>query len=49
MSQKRDIEKISKFAEGAVVGSAFLDHISGAEQGDVIESASEFIKNIIIR
>ena len=49
VSQKRDIEKISKFAEGAVVGSAFLDHISGAEQGDVIESASEFIKNIIIR
>ncbi len=49
VSQKRDVEKISKFAEGAVVGSAFLDHISGAEQGDVIESASEFIKNIIIR
>ncbi|MEC7836535.1 MAG: tryptophan synthase subunit alpha, partial [Chloroflexota bacterium] len=49
VSQKRDVEKISKFAEGAVVGSAFLDHISGAKQGDVIESASEFIKNIIIR
>ena len=49
VSQKRDVEKISEFAEGAVVGSAFLDHISGAEQGGAIEAASEFIKNIIVR
>ena len=49
VSQKRDVEKISEFADGAVVGSAFLDHISGAEQGDEIEAATEFIKNIIVR
>ena len=31
------------------MGSAFLDHISEAEQGDEIEAAAEFIKNIIVR
>jgi len=49
VSQKRDVEKISEFAEGAVVGSAFLDHISRAEQGEEIEAAADFIKNIIVR
>ena len=49
VSQRTDVQKISEFADGAVVGSAFLDHISGVEEGNEIAAAEEFIKNIIVR
>ena len=49
VSQKKDIEKISKFADGAVVGSAFLDHIANSSEGSEISSAGEFIESISVK
>jgi len=40
---------ISKFAEGAVVGSAFLDHIASSRDGGEISAAGEFIESILVK
>lgn len=49
VSQKKDVEMISKFAEGAVVGSAFLDHIASSKDGNEISAAGEFIDSILVK
>ena len=49
VSQKKDVEMISKFADGAVVGSAFLDHIANSSEGSEISSAGEFIESISVK
>ena len=49
VSQKKDVEMISKFADGAVVGSAFLDHIANSSEGSEISSAVEFIESISVK
>lgn len=49
VSQKKDVEMISKFADGAVVGSAFLDHIANSTEGSEISSAGEFIEGISVK
>ena len=49
VSQKKDVEMISKFADGAVVGSAFLDHIANSSEGSEISSAGEFIEGISVK
>ena len=49
VSQKKDVEMISKFADGAVVGSAFLDHIANSSEGSEISSAGELIESISVK
>ena len=49
VSQKKDVEMISKFAEGAVVGSAFLDHIASSREGSEISAAGAFIESILVK
>ena len=46
VSQKKDVEMIS---DGAVVGSAFLDHIANSTEGSEISSAGEFIEGISVK
>ena len=47
VSSKEDIERIGKYADGAVVGSAFLDAISRSKEGEEIEVASNFINGLV--
>ena len=49
VSQKKDVEMISKFADGAVVGSAFLDHIASSSEGSEISAAGAFIESISMK
>ena len=47
VSSKEDVDRIGKFADGAVVGSALLDAISKSKEGEEIEVASNFIKGLV--
>ena len=47
VSSKEDVERIGKFADGAVVGSALLDAISKSKEGEEIEVASNFINGLV--
>ena len=49
VSQKKDVEMISKFADGAVVGSAFLDHIASSPKGSEVSAAGAFIESILVK
>ncbi|MBE42430.1 MAG: tryptophan synthase subunit alpha [Chloroflexi bacterium] len=46
ISSQSDVDRIGQFANGAVVGSAFLDAVSGADFGKEVETASEFVRGL---
>ena len=45
VSKREDVINISKFADGAVVGSAFLDSIENADY-EKTEAGVDFVKNL---
>ena len=47
VSSKEDVERIGKFADGAVVGSALLDAISKSKEGEEIKVASNFTNGLV--
>ena len=46
ISRREHVESVSKFADGVVVGSALLDAVSKASEGEVLETASEFVRTL---
>lgn len=48
VSRKEDVRRISQFANGAVVGSAFLDAISKADLGKETDRAVDFVKGLLL-
>ena len=46
VSTGEHIKTLSKFADGAVVGSALLDAIGTAPHGDAVDSAQKFINDL---
>ena len=46
VSKKEDVVNISKFSDGAVVGSAFLDSIENSDNNKKIEAGVKFVKNL---
>ena len=47
VSSKEDVDRIGKFADGAVVGSALLDAISKSKEGEEIKVASNFTNGLV--
>jgi len=46
ISNQSDVEKIGQFANGAVVGSAFLDAVASSDLGKEVETASQFVRGL---
>lgn len=46
VSQPEHVQQISEFADGAIVGSAFLDAVDKASESDRVSAAVEFVKNL---
>tara|TARA_Y100001970_G_scaffold272472_1_gene369223 strand:- start:7870 stop:8697 length:828 start_codon:yes stop_codon:yes gene_type:complete len=47
ISSKQHIEFVSKIANGAVVGSAFVESIRANQEGDQYRKITEFIQNLV--
>ena len=47
ISRKEDVRRISQFADGAVVGSAFLDAVSKASAGKETDVAADFVRALL--
>lgn len=48
ISNSEQVKAVSMFADGVVVGSALLDAIGEASEENVLETASTFIKDLIV-
>jgi tryptophan synthase alpha chain len=46
ISTRSNVLEVNDFADGAVVGSAFIDHISNSSEGSEVESAVKFIRSL---
>ena len=46
VSTRSDVDAIGEFADGAVVGSAFLNRISEADTGEEINEAAKFLEEL---
>ena len=47
ISSKKHIEFVSKIANGAVVGSAFVESIRANQAGEQYGKITEFIQNLV--
>ena len=48
VSKREDVLNISKFSDGAVVGSAFLDSIQNSDQNKKVKAGVDFVKKLAI-
>ena len=48
VSKREDVLNISKFSDGAVVGSAFLDSIQNSDQKKKVKAGVVFVKKLAI-
>ena len=46
VSTRSDVDTIAEFADGAVVGSAFLNRIANSEPGEEMNEATNFLKEL---
>jgi len=46
VATRSDVDAIGEFADGAVVGSAFLNRISEADAGEEMNEAAKFLEEL---
>ena len=49
VSRPEHVQAIGKFADGAIVGSALLAAIDGAPRGKAVQTAADFVKELVSR